>query len=42
MNVIVVMVCIGSVLCNLGILWISIKLYTEFIKIKIMNSNTKK
>lgn len=31
---------IGTVLCNLGILWIIIKLYTEFMK--IMNFNSKK
>lgn len=31
---------IGTVLCNIGILWIVIKLYTEFMK--IMNFNTKK
>ncbi len=37
---IVVLVCLGSVIINIGILWIIIKLYTEFMK--IMNFNTKK
>ena len=40
MNEIIIIVCMGSVLCSLGILWINIKLYTEFMK--IMNFNTKK
>lgn len=40
MGEIIVVVCIGTVLCNLGILWIIIKLYTEFMK--IMNFNAKK
>ena len=36
----VICICMSSILVNLGILWIIIKLYTEFMK--IMNFNTKK
>lgn len=39
MGEIIAVMCMGTVLCNLGILWINIKLYTEFMK--IMNFNTK-
>jgi hypothetical protein len=31
---------LGSVICNIGLLWIVVKLYTEILK--IMNFNAKK
>ncbi len=33
-------ICIMSVVCNIGLLWIVIKLYTEIMK--ILNFNAKK
>lgn len=40
MNTVTAIVSIGSVICNIGLLWIVIKLYTEILK--IMNFNAKK
>jgi len=40
MGEIITIICIGSVICNIGILWIVIKLYTEALK--IINFNLKK
>lgn len=34
------LLCIATVVCNIGILWIVIKLYTEIMK--ILNFNAKK
>ncbi len=40
MEAVIVIVCLGTVICNIGVLWIVIKLYTEILK--LMNFNIKK
>ncbi len=37
---ILTVICIATVLCNIGLLWIVVKLYTEIMK--ILNFNAKK
>jgi len=36
----IAIICIATVVCNIGLLWIDIKLYTEIMK--ILNFNAKK
>ena len=40
MNEAIGIICVGTVICNIGLLWIVIKLYTEIMK--ILNFNAKK
>ena len=39
MDGILAVICIATVVCNIGLLWIIIKLYTEIMK--ILNFNAK-
>lgn len=40
MDIIIAIIGIGTVICNIGLLWMVIKLYTEIMK--ILNFNAKK